>query len=113
MVYFLNTEILEQKTVSTALRKIFGVGKKRSLIMCFEYGIKPQTRFRDLKKEIQNRLANHIQKEYLIGDELKKKLIENNEGNLKLRSYKGNRFKNRLPRRGQRSHTNSKTVKRI
>ena len=44
--------------------------------------------------------------------DLKKILIETNEEHVKIRNYKGNRIKNKLPRRGQRTHTNSKTAKK-
>jgi len=113
MVYLLNTEISDNKPISAAIQGIFGVGKKRSITLCQEFGIKPQTKLRVLNKNLQNKLINYIQKEYVTGNDLKKILIETNEEHIKIRNYKGNRIKNKLPRRGQRTHTNSKTAKRI
>ena len=112
MVYLLNTEISENKPISSAIQAIFGIGKKRSLTLCQEFGIKPQTKFKQLNKNIQNKIINYIQKEYTTGNDLRKILIETNEEHVAMRNYKGNRIKNKLPRRGQRTHTNSKTAKK-
>jgi len=112
MIYILNTEISDNKPFSSAIQNIFGVGKRRSVILCQEFGIKPQTKLKEINKNIQNKLINYIQKEFITGDDLKKILIETNEGHIKIRNYKGNRIKNKLPRRGQRTHTNSKTAKK-
>jgi small subunit ribosomal protein S13 len=112
MVYILNTEISDSKPISSAIQGVFGVGKKRSLTLCREFGIKPQTKLKEINKNIQNKIINYIQKEYVTGNDLKKILIETNEEHIKIRNYKGNRIKNKLPRRGQRTHTNSKTAKK-
>jgi small subunit ribosomal protein S13 len=112
MVYILNTEIPENKPISSAIQAIFGVGKKRSLFLCQEFGIKPQTKLKLINKNIQNKIINYIQKEYITGNDLKKILIETNKEHIEMRNYKGNRIKNKLPRRGQRTHTNSKTAKK-
>jgi len=113
MVYLLNTEVSNDKPIATAIQAIYGVGKKRSLILCREFGVQPQTKFKDINKDIQNKFINYIQKNYVIGNDLKKNLIEINESHIKIRNYKGNRIKNKLPRRGQRTHTNSKTSKKF
>ena len=99
-------------SISGVGKSIFGVGKKRSVILCQEFGVKPQTKLKEINKNIQNKIINYIQKEYITGNDLKKILIETNEEHIKIRNYKGNRIKNKLPRRGQRTHTNSKTAKK-
>ena len=76
MVYILNTEISDNKPISSAIQGIFGVGKKRSLILCQQFGLKPQTKFKEINKNIQNKIVNYIQKEYITGNDLKKILIE-------------------------------------
>jgi len=53
MVYILNTEISDNKPISSAIQGIFGVGKKRSVILCQEFGIKPQTKLKEINKNIQ------------------------------------------------------------
>jgi small subunit ribosomal protein S13 len=113
MVYILNTEVPENKPLTSALKKIYGIGKERSNKVRREFGICSETKLNQLPKEIQNKIINFIEKEYLIGNDLKKILIQTNNDYIKIRSYKGSRIKNRLPRRGQRTHTNSKTIKKI
>ena len=41
------------------------------------------------------------------------KLTQNYEHKIKIKCYKGQRSKLKLPRRGQRTHTNSKTTKKL
>jgi len=113
MIYLLNTEISERKPVCSALRDIYGIGGKRARFLCQKFGIKMKTRFKDLPKETHFKIVNFIEKEYLIGNDLKKFLIQINEDYIKTKTYKGSRIKNKLPRRGQRTHTNSRTIKSI
>ena len=72
MVYILNTEVSDRKPISSAIQSIFGVGKKRSVILCQEFGVKPQTKLKEINKNIQNKIINYIQKEYITGNDLKK-----------------------------------------
>jgi|SaaInlV_120m_DNA_3_1039746.scaffolds.fasta_scaffold17940_1 small subunit ribosomal protein S13 len=113
MVYLLNTEISERKPICSALQNIYGIGEKRAKFLCQKFGIKTETKLKDLPKETQYKIVNFIEKEYLIGNELKKFLIQINEDYVKTKTYRGSRIKNKLPRRGQRTHTNSRTVKNI
>jgi small subunit ribosomal protein S13 len=113
MIYLLNTEISEKKPICSALQDIYGIGRKRTKFLCQKFGIKEETKLKDLPKETQFKIVNFIEKEYLIGNELKKFLIQVNEDYIKTKTYKGSRIKNKLPRRGQRTHTNSKTTKSI
>ena len=45
MIYYLNTEIPEKKTVPFAIQKIFGIGKKIPANFCKLFGINKNTRF--------------------------------------------------------------------
>jgi len=111
MVYLLNTEVSEKKTTCSALQSVYGIGEKRAKYLCQKFGIKTRTRLKNLPKETLYKITNFIEKEYLIGSELKKHLIQINEDYVKTKTYKGSRIRAKLPRRGQRTHTNSRTVK--
>jgi ribosomal protein S13 len=61
---------------------------------------------------MKNKIVLYIENNIIIGDDLKQGLIQTKENQIRIKSYKGIRTKFRLPRRGQRTHTNAKTVKR-
>jgi ribosomal protein S13 len=49
----------------------------------------------------------------MINEELKQTLMQIKEQQQRLKTYKGQRSRFKLPRRGQRTHTNAKTVKKF
>jgi small subunit ribosomal protein S13 len=113
MIYYLNTEIPEKKTVPFAIQKIFGIGKKIPANFCKLFGINKKTRFSSLTLEEKKTMLNYIEKNYTVSTDLKKSNIQTKEILVKLRTYRGLRLRNKLPVRGQRTHTNAKTSKRI
>ena len=113
MVYILNTEISEKKVVHIALQNIFGIGKQRANQICLFLGISQNTRIKNLSPEIKNKIILYIENNFKIGDDLKQISTQIKENQIRIKCYKGQRAKNKLPRRGQRTHTNSKTVKKL
>jgi len=113
MIYILNTEISDKKIVKIALQKIFGIGKQQALKVCYFFGISEKTQIKELSTEIKNKIILYIENNIIIGDNLKQKLTQIKENQIRIKCYKGQRAKIKLPRRGQRTHTNSKTVKKL
>jgi small subunit ribosomal protein S13 len=113
MPYFLNTEIPEKKTIRVALSRIYGVGEKKTENVCFALGISKKARINCLNSNIRNKIINFVEKNIKINDELSRLLTQSKEKEIKIKSYKGQRVKLKLPRRGQRTHTNAKTVKKF
>ena len=58
-------------------------------------------------------LENYIRKNYIIGDLYKRKLNFQYIRYMKIRSYRGFRFSNKLPARGQRTRVNSRTSRKF
>ncbi len=113
MVYILNTEISEKKNVKIALQNIFGIGKQKANEICLFLGISQDTKIKELSPQIKNKIILYIEKSFKIGDDLKQVLTQIKENQIRIKCYKGQRAKYKLPRRGQRTHTNSKTVKKL
>ena len=111
MIYILNTDISEKKVVPKALENVFGVGKKNSIKLCRFLGISEKTRVKHLSQKMKNKIIIYIENHIENGDELKQNLNKKKENQIKIKCYKGIRAKFRLPKRGQRTHTNAKTVK--
>jgi small subunit ribosomal protein S13 len=113
MVYFLNTNISDKKRILIALQNIFGVGKQQSALVSKYIGISLRTPIQDLTVEIRNQIVIYIENNLRIGNDLKQALIQIKERQMALKSYKGQRLKFKLPQRGQRTHTNGKTAKKL
>lgn len=112
MVYFLTTEIPSKKPVFIALQHVFGLGKKKTLGLLSLFGISKTAKIKTLSSVLKNKIIIYIEKNININDDLKQKLTQLKEQQQRLKTYKGQRSRFRLPRRGQRTHTNAKTAKK-
>lgn len=113
MSYLLNTEISDAKPTSIALRKIFGLGSQKSDQICLSLGISKKTPIKFLTAKMKNKIILYVENNIIIGDDLKQKLNKLKTKQISLKTYRGQRTKFKLPRRGQRTRTNAKTVKKF
>ena len=113
MVYLLQTEIIEKKSIVIGLQNIFGIGKKKALKVCLFLGLTRRTSLKQLTQDLKHKIVAFVEKNYKINDELKQVLVLIKEQQKRIKCYKGQRARFLLPCRGQRTHTNAKTVKKI
>jgi small subunit ribosomal protein S13 len=113
MIYLLDSELSENKSVFFALTSIFGIGKFNSCILCKKLGVSKNFKIKQLSKEQIQILVSVIESSNinLISD-LKKIKSLNIQKLLSIKSYKGFRLKQGLPVRGQRTHTNARTARK-
>jgi len=113
MVYIFNQYIHPKKTVKKGLTSIYGIGnssvEKLSYSLCFNSGM----RMGKLRPTQISLICKYIMANFTIGSQLKKNIRQNIQRCMKIRSYRGSRHKRGLPLRGQRTHTNSRTCRRI
>jgi small subunit ribosomal protein S13 len=112
MVYILNTELPDKKNLQIALQLIFGLGKSKSLLICNHFGLLKKSKICNISVSLKNQIIVFIEKNIKINEDLKQALMQIKEQQLKLKTYKGQRLRFKLPRRGQRTHTNARTVKK-
>lgn len=114
MVYFLETELVENCKLLISLNSIHGINTKRSSDLCKKLGIADNFKVKGLSKKHLNSLGKHVESSgILIGNDLKKQQSTIFKNQLSINSKKGIRKSQKLPVRGQRTHTNAKTVKKI
>ena len=114
MVYIFETEILNNKSLIFSLRSIYGLGIVRSRLLCRKLGYSENLTISDLSEDQVNELISLIQKSGLVlTNELKKFQIFLLKQKVSIKSYRGLRRIRGLPVRGQRTHTNAKTSKRL
>merc|ERR1711991_438455 len=108
MVYILGTEIKNNAKVEYGLSDIFGIGRSRSKEICRKFGITSNARIKDLNSTQLKQISEFVKEKFVYGDDLHEYLKNRAVLEKKLKTYKSTRIANRLPRRGQRTHTNAK-----
>ncbi len=100
-----------EKRIEIALQYIFGVGKTRSLEVLEKAKVDKNTKTKNLSEDEVNTLRTIIEKEYRVEGELKRDILMNIKRLKEIGSYRGSRHAKHLPARGQRTKTNSRTVR--
>ena len=115
MSFFLNREINEKSHLKSALTSIFGVGYFFSENYCRELGFNPNSKCSALTNKQKAALGNYIldNKKNTKQEDLNRNISEKILHLIDIRCYRGLRHKNSLPLRGQRTHTNGKTAKKL
>lgn len=114
MIYIFESEIPENKSVFLSLAYIYGLGKSNSYLICKNLGFSKNLKVKNLSKEQVNKLIKTI--EYLniqLSSDLKKLKLITTKKLIAIKSYKGLRRYQGLPVRGQRTHTNARTSRKI
>jgi small subunit ribosomal protein S13 len=113
MVYILNTSIKDDKKLKIALQKIFGIGKFKSYQICDQLGMNYDMRLKSLTNIQIEKLVQYINYNYIYGSELKRLVGKNIQRLIRIASYRGFRHIGKLPVRGQRTHSNAKTSRKL
>ncbi|XOB41617.1 MAG: 30S ribosomal protein S13 [Candidatus Nealsonbacteria bacterium] len=103
--------IPEQKQIEVALTYIFGIGLSLSRKILATAGIEKQRLASELTPEEINLLKEIIEKKYKIEGNLKREIMINIRRLKNISSFRGIRHIKGLPVRGQRTRTNTRTVR--
>ncbi|KKU77203.1 MAG: 30S ribosomal protein S13 [Candidatus Harrisonbacteria bacterium RIFOXYA1_FULL_48_8] len=103
--------IPDNKRIEIALTYLYGVGRPLAGRILQSVKVDMNKRAKTLTPEEINRIQNFIEKSFKVEGELRQ-IIKQNINMLKdLQSYRGSRHARHLPVRGQRTKTNSRTVR--
>ncbi len=103
--------IPDEKRIEISLTYIYGIGPTSAIKMLKIANINPDKKTKELTQEDLSKLKEVIEKNYKIEGELRQ-IVKGNINRLKeIKCYRGNRHERRLPLRGQRTKTNSRTVR--
>lgn len=103
--------IPDNKKISVALAYIYGIGRTFADKICEEVKIDTNKRAKDLTAEEINKIQSLIEKNYKIEGELRQITRQNINRLKEIKAYRGVRHLRHLPVRGQRTKTNSRTVR--
>ncbi len=107
----LGINIPDQKLVPIALTYIYGIGSTRAQEIISATGISSKKRAKDLDLTEINKIKEYVEKSFKVEGELRQVIKENIALLKDIQSYRGMRHARRLPVRGQRTKTNSRTVR--
>lgn len=102
--------IPDNKRLEIALTAVYGVGRPRARQILKELGVNPSARASDLSEKDESAIRERIETCTIEG-ELRRQISANIRRLKDIQSYRGSRHAKRLPARGQRSKTNSRTVR--
>lgn len=98
--------------VRKALTLIHGIGWHVSNMLCDQLGLGVHTCVKHVRRLQWELLARRISQYYVTGHELSRVVEDNTARFVSISAYKGFRFMQGLPVRGQRTHTNAKTTRK-
>ena len=104
-------DIPNDKRVEIALTYIYGIGRAKAVEIVEEAGIERHVRVKDLNEEEVRQLIRIIDAKHKVEGDLRKETTMNIKRLMEINCYRGQRHKRSLPVRGQRTHTNARTMK--
>mgnify|MGYP000975602371 CR=1 FL=1 len=111
MTRIAGVNIPDNKQILYSLPYIYGIGLSSAKKILKNTNINPQKKTKELNAEEIKKIQEYIEKNYKIEGELKRENKKNITRLINIDSYRGIRHAKHLPVRGQRTKTNSRTVR--
>ena len=111
MARIAGVNVPSSKRLVIALTYILGIGKKFSNDICSAVQIDKNKRVNSLTEDEIIKIRECIDKSYVVEGDLRRSISTNIKRLTDLGCYRGLRHRNKLPVRGQRTHTNARTRK--
>ena len=106
----LGITIPDTKRLEISLTTLYGIGRSRALLILNNANIDPGLKAKDLSVDQENAIRKVIETMTIEGD-LKRESASNIKRLKDIKAYRGLRHAKRLPSRGQRTKTNSRTIR--
>ncbi len=111
MARIAGVNIPNDKRIEVALTYVYGIGLAASRKILSATHIDPNVRTRDLRDNQVNTLRDYLEKNFRVEGDLRRDVMMNIRRLKEINSYRGSRHTKHLPSRGQRSKTNTRTVR--
>ncbi len=103
--------IPKDKRIVIALTYVHGIGLTTSKKILELAKIDESVRVKDLDQDQEDKLRNLAEKDNKLEGDLRSEVSQNIKRLKDIKSYRGSRHASRLPVRGQRTKTNSRTLR--
>ena len=100
--------IPDEKQIQYAMTVLYGIGLSRAQSICKKVGLDPMTKTKNISESNEKKIREIMESLNLEGD-LKRDISQNIKRLIDIDSYRGGRHSRKLPSRGQRTKTNSRT----
>ncbi len=105
------TNIPNEKKIQFSLPYIYGIGRTLAKNILTAAGIDGHIRTKNLTIEQQDKIRAIVEKGYKTEGDLRREIMANIKTLKDIKAYRGIRHMKHLPVRGQRTKTNSRTVR--
>lgn len=102
---------LPNKRIEVAITYVYGIGRTTAKKILADLKLDPNRRMNDLSDEEVGKLRDTIERTFKVEGELRRDVMANIKRLKEISSYRGVRHVRNLPARGQRTRTNSRTVR--
>ncbi|MEO5646219.1 MAG: 30S ribosomal protein S13 [Candidatus Paceibacterota bacterium] len=106
----LGINIPNEKRLDIGLTTLYGIGRATANKVLADAGVTPETKPTDLSVEKENVIRKNIEDRTIEGN-LKREISANIKRLKDIKAYRGVRHMRKLPVKGQRTKTNSRTVR--
>lgn len=111
MIRIAGVNLPDEKRIEIALTYVFGIGPSTSKKILKKLEISSALRTKELSTEQANKLREEVEQKYRVEGELKHEVKMNIKRLREIGCYRGIRHQRGLPTHGQRTKTNSRTVR--
>ncbi|MCI8987533.1 MAG: 30S ribosomal protein S13 [Lachnospiraceae bacterium] len=111
MARIAGVDLPREKRVEIGLTYIYGIGRVSANKILEAANVNPDTRVRELTDDEVKRLAEVIDKDYMVEGDLRREIALNIKRLQEIGCYRGIRHRKGLPVRGQKTKTNARTRK--
>ncbi|MES2623140.1 MAG: 30S ribosomal protein S13 [Patescibacteria group bacterium] len=108
----LGINLKDDQRIEMALTGVYGIGRSRAHTILDEAGVDYGTKAKALTADEENKIRLAVEV-YKLEADLKREIGTNIKRLKDVKSYRGIRHMKRLPVRGQRTKTNSRTLKGV
>ena len=111
MARIAGVDLPREKRVEIGLTYIYGIGRVSANKILKAANVNPDTRVREMTDDEVKRLAEVIDKDYMVEGDLRREIALNIKRLQEIGCYRGIRHRKGLPVRGQKTKTNARTRK--
>ncbi|EPS74680.1 hypothetical protein M569_00055 [Genlisea aurea] len=113
MFYISGARLVDDKQVRIASTKIVGLGHKKAIQVRYRLGISGNIKIKECSKYQIDQIEEMIGQDHVVHWELKRGERADIERNISIPCYRGIRHQDGSPLRGQRTHTNARTCRKL
>jgi len=113
MIVLLNVPLKDSQRVSVALTQIFGINKSTAKEICSQLGFSDLIKVNDLTQNHQETLSQALRQLYIVENEKLSLIRKQTQRLVSISSWRGIRLSQGLPCRGQRTHGNARTARKL